>query len=53
MTPQESSVSDDTIWSDPLESSITILEVPFTLIDDVYRTGVTYDDCQLMIVICS
>ncbi len=53
MTPQKSSVSDDTIWSVPLESSIAILEALFTLICDVYRTVVTHDNCQLKIVICS
>ena len=37
----------------PLESSITILEALFKLICDVYRTVVTYDNCQLKIVICS
>jgi hypothetical protein len=49
MTPIELSVSDATIWSVTLESSITILEVPFTLIYFVYHIGITYDDRQLMI----
>jgi len=44
MTPLELSVSDATIWSVTLESSITILEASFTLIYDVYSTGITYDD---------
>ncbi len=52
MTPLESSVSDVTIWRVTLESSIMILEASFTLIYDVYCTGVTYDDCQLMIITC-
>jgi hypothetical protein len=52
MTPLESSVSEATIWSATLESSITILEASFTLIYDVYSADVTYNDCQLMIVIC-
>ncbi len=37
------------------ELSITILEVSFTLINDVYSTGITYDDlsiddCNMFIV---
>jgi hypothetical protein len=40
MKPLELSVSDATIWSATLESSITILE-------DVYSTGITYKDHQL------
>ncbi len=52
MMPLESSVSDATIRSVTLESSIAILEASFTLICDVYSTGVTYDYHQLMIVIC-
>jgi hypothetical protein len=50
--PLESSASDATIWRVALESSITILEASFTLNDDVYRTGITYNDRQLTIVIC-
>jgi hypothetical protein len=42
----ELSVSDATILSVTPESSITILETSFTLIYDVYSTGVTYDDHQ-------
>jgi hypothetical protein len=30
----------------------TILEASFTHIYDAYSTGATYDDCQLMIVMC-
>jgi hypothetical protein len=52
MMPLESSVSDSRIWSVTVEWSITILEASFTLIHDVYSAGVTYDECQLMIVIC-
>jgi hypothetical protein len=52
MTPLESSVSDVTIWSATLESSVTILEASFTLIYEVYSTGIAYNDRQLMIVIC-
>ncbi len=37
--PLELSESDATIKSITLESSITILDVPFTLIYDVYVTG--------------
>ncbi len=50
--PLESSVSDATICSIALESSIRILQVSFTLIYDVYSTGITYDDRQLMTVMC-
>jgi hypothetical protein len=50
--PLEMSVSDATIWSITLESSNTIQEASFTLIHDVYSTGVTYDNCQLTIAIC-
>jgi hypothetical protein len=42
MTPLESLESDATIWSIILELSITILEVSFTLIYDVYSLGITY-----------
>ncbi len=46
--PLESSISDGTFWSITLESSITILDVSFTLIYDVYSTGFTYgDDCNM------
>jgi hypothetical protein len=51
MTSLELSVSDATIRSANLGSSIMILEASFTLIYDVYSTGVTYDDVPLMIVI--
>ncbi len=44
MTTPESSVSDATICSITLESSITILQASFTLIYDIYSTGITYDD---------
>jgi len=46
MTPLESSVSDATIWSIILELSIIILDASFTLVYDVYSTGITYDDHQ-------
>ncbi len=46
----ELSVSDAPIWSITLESSIMILEASFTLIYHVYSTGITFDDCQLMII---
>jgi hypothetical protein len=52
MMPLLSEVSDATIWSGTLESSIMISEASFTLIYDLYSTGVTYDDRQLMFVIC-
>jgi hypothetical protein len=52
MMPLELSVSDAIICSGTLESSIMILEASFTIIYDVYGTGITYCDCQLMIVIC-
>jgi hypothetical protein len=51
MTPLELSVSDATILSITIELSIMILEVSFTLICDAYCKGVTYDDCQLKIII--
>jgi hypothetical protein len=47
--PIDVSVSDSTIWSVTLELSITTLEASFTLIYDVYSTGITYDDCQIII----
>ncbi len=53
MTPPELSVSDATIWSITLESSITTLEGLFVLIYDVYTTGITYDDHQLSVEIYS
>ncbi len=43
-------MSDDTIYSMTLDESIIILDVSFTLIYDVYRTGITYDDCYMLIV---
>jgi hypothetical protein len=52
MTPLESSVSDGTIWSVTIKLSITILEASFTIVYDVYSISVTYDNRQLMIVIC-
>jgi len=45
-------VSGATIWSVTLESSITILEGSFTLICNVYSTGVTYVERQLTVAIC-
>jgi hypothetical protein len=47
--PLELSLSDTTIWSVTLESSITIVEASFTLICEVYSTGITCDDCQLIV----
>jgi hypothetical protein len=41
MMPLELSVSDDTIRSVTVESSIIIQEASFALINDVYSTGVT------------
>jgi hypothetical protein len=52
MMPLESSVSDATIWSIIQKLSIMVLELSFTLIYDVYGTGITYDDGQLTIAIC-
>ncbi len=46
MTHLKLSVSDATIWSIALESSIMILEASFLLIYDVYGTGNTYDSQQ-------
>ena len=43
MMPLESSVSDATIWYITLELPSKILEALFTIIYDVYSTGVTYD----------
>jgi hypothetical protein len=51
MTPLELSASDATIWSITLELSSTVLEASFTLIYNVYSTGITYDDHKLTIVI--
>jgi hypothetical protein len=50
MTHLELSVSDGTIWSITLESSIAILEASFKLIYDAHSTSITYDDHQLTIV---
>ncbi len=52
MMTLELSVSDATIWSVTLELLIMIVEALFMLIYDVYGTNITYDGCQLMIVIC-
>jgi len=52
MTPLKSSVSDTTIWSFTLESSIMIVEESFTLTYDVHGTGTTYNDHQLTLFIC-
>ncbi len=43
-------MSDATIWSVTLEPSITILDASFTLIYNVYGTGVTHDDRNMFIV---
>ncbi len=50
MTSPELSVSDTKIWSITLELSIMILEASFTLIYDVYSTGITYDDRHVFIL---
>jgi hypothetical protein len=52
MMPLESSVSYVTIWYITLELSSKILEALFTIIYDVFSSGVTYDDQPLLIVIC-
>ncbi len=52
MMPLESSMSDDAVWSITLEASITILEAAFTIIYDVFSTGITYEDYRFMIIIC-
>ena len=44
MMPLQSSVSDATIWTVALESSVMVLEASFTLIYDVDSTDVTYDN---------
>ncbi len=52
MMTQELSVSDATIWSVTLESLLMILMIikaSFTLIYDVYITGITYDNCNMFI----
>jgi hypothetical protein len=41
--------SDVAIWSITLESSITILETPFTLNYDAYSTGISNHDGNLQI----
>jgi hypothetical protein len=43
-------VSDATIWGVTLESSITTPEVSFTIIYDVYSTGITYDARNMFLV---
>jgi hypothetical protein len=50
MMPQWSSVSGATICSITLESSIMILDESFTLIYDVYSSGITHDDCDMFIL---
>ncbi len=35
-------VSDVTAWS-----SVTLLELPITLLENIYSTGVTHDNCHL------
>jgi hypothetical protein len=52
MTPLELSVRDATIWSVTLESSIMILKEIFSLIYDVYSTGITYENHRLTIIMC-
>jgi hypothetical protein len=46
----ESSMSDATIWSITLKSSITILEASLKLICDIYSTGITYDNLNMFLV---
>jgi hypothetical protein len=41
-----------TVWNITLELSIVIQKASFQLIDDVYSTGIIYDDRQLTIIIC-
>jgi hypothetical protein len=50
MMPLKSLVCDAIVWSITLDSSIMILEASFTLICDVYRTGITYDDRNVFII---
>jgi hypothetical protein len=50
MKPLELSDSNAEIWSVTLALSITNLEASFSLIYDVYRTGISYDDHQLTII---
>jgi hypothetical protein len=52
MMPLELPMSDATIWSTTLESSIKLQEVSFTLIYDVYNADITYGECQLTFVLC-
>ncbi len=49
--PLELSVSDTTIWIIILELSIMILQVSFTLIYDIYSTGITYDANRNMFIV--
>jgi len=51
MMPLESSISDTTIWSIRIDLSITILDASFTLIYDVYSTGITYDGRNIFIAL--
>ncbi len=44
-------VSDITIWIITLELSVTILEVSFTLIYDIYSAGITYDANRNMFIV--
>ncbi len=41
-----------TVWNITLELSIVILVASFQIIDDVYSTGIIYDDRQLTIMKC-
>ncbi len=45
-------MSDAKIYSINVESTITIFEASFTLIQEVYSTGITYDKHQLTILMC-
>jgi hypothetical protein len=35
-----------------LEASIMLLELSIMLIENIYSTGVSHDDCHMMIVMC-
>jgi hypothetical protein len=46
-------LSDATIWKIAQESSIMLLEAPFTILEDIYSTGHSGYDCKITIVACS
>ncbi len=44
-------VNDATSWSITLELAITLLELSIMFLENIYITGITHDNCHMMIVI--